>query len=199
MDPPLVCEPWLADLRTKHSSVGEDCSKNNLPSIARNVKSHCLVFMFKMSVSHFKVYRICNINSKALIWCGVSSYCENYCWFTFVFGTWVIVPCLFQSFVLHLVIIASICNIKKLPICCTSSYFIWLVSEKHRLIGNRIITKSANSLTGSAREAMITGRRVWNISKLLHFIEMRLHKKKNLHCKNCDAHLPTFHIEIPFN
>ena len=92
LDPSLVCELWWVDLRTKHSrrSVEEDCSKNNLPSIARNVKSHCLVFMFKMSVSHFKVYRICNINSKALILCGVSSCCENYCWFTFVFGTWVL-------------------------------------------------------------------------------------------------------------
>ena len=43
-----------------------------------------------------------------------------------------------------------------------------------------------------------TGRRVWNISKLFHFMEMRLHKK-NLHCKNCEAHLPTFHIEMPYN
>ena len=61
-------------MRTKHSrrSVEEDCSKNNLPSIARNVKSHCLVFMFKMSVSHFKVNRICNINSKAIILFGGS-------------------------------------------------------------------------------------------------------------------------------
>ena len=152
LDPPLDCEPWWVDLRTKHSSVEEDCSKNNLPSIARNVKSHCLVFMFKMSVSHFKVYSFCNINSKAIILFSVSSCCENYCWFTFVFGTWVIVPCLFQSFVLHLVI-ASICNIKKLPICCTSTHFIWLVSEKHRLIGNRIIiNKSANSLTVHERQ-----------------------------------------------
>ena len=82
-----------------------------------------------------------------------------------------------------ILVIASNCNIKKLPICCTSTHFIWLVSEKHRLIGNRIINKSANSLTGSAWEATITGRtqtcrRVWNISKLLHFMEMRLHKKK---------------------
>ena len=29
-------------------------------------------------------------------------------------------------------------------------------------------------------------------------MEMQLHKKKNLHCKDCEAHLPTFHIEIPF-
>ena len=112
-----------------------------------------------------------------------------------------IVQWLFQSFVL---VIASICNIKKLPICCTSTFFIWIVSEKHTLIGNRIIiNKSANSLTGSAWETMITGRtqtgrRVWNISKLLHFMEMWLHKK-NLQCKNCEAHLPTFHTEMPFN
>lgn len=44
---------------------------------------------------------------------------------------------------------------------------------------------------------MITGRRAWNISKLLHFmVQMRLHKKK-FTLQNCEAHLPTFHIEMP--
>ena len=149
LDPSLVCELWWVDLRTKQSrwSVEEDCSKNNLPSIARNVKSHCLVFMFKMSVSHFQVYRICNINSKALILCGVSSCCENYCWFTFVFGTWVLFL-VFFNLLYYIWWLHPTATSKNYQFVAHQHISFWLVSEKHRLTGNRIIiNKSANSLT----------------------------------------------------